>query len=72
MIHVPIGNRASPENRGFIRAIILIVALLIVLGFYGFDLKHYIDSSGIKEQLATPLLWVQTTLKKILPDSNSN
>jgi len=71
MIHASKGNRVSSVvNGGFIKVIVLIVTLLIVLGFYGFDLKQYVDSMGVKKHLATPLIWLQDKLQGILPDSN--
>jgi hypothetical protein len=70
MIHIARGKKTVLVNGGFIKVIILIVILLIALGFYGFDLKHYIDSMGVKKHLARPLLWLQDKIQGILPDSN--
>ena len=49
------GNRG-----GFIKVVILIVIVLIVLGYYGFNLKDALDSGTIKENLATFWGWIVT------------
>jgi hypothetical protein len=38
-------------NRGFIKAIILIVIALVVLGFFGYNLKDIINSPTVKDNL---------------------
>lgn len=38
-------------NRGFVKTILLIVIALIVLGFFGYNLKEIIDSPTVNENL---------------------
>ena len=59
-------------NRGFIKIILLIVLALIVLGFFGYNLKDIVNSPDVKGNFAyvwdllvklwnwilTPLSWV--------------
>ena len=45
-------------NRGFIKIILLIVVVLIVLGYYGFNLREQLDSPSIKENLLTFWNWI--------------
>lgn len=39
------------ESRGFIKMILLIVIALVVLGFFGYNLKDIINSPTVKENL---------------------
>jgi hypothetical protein len=39
-------------NRGFIKAIILIVIALVVLGFFGYNLESIVNSPDVKGNLA--------------------
>lgn len=73
------------QNEGFITPVLLIVAGLLVLGFYGLDLKGYIDSPVVSEKLAhiqeigmniwniffvTPALWLWEKVQTLLPGGN--
>jgi hypothetical protein len=39
------------QSGGFIQLIIVLVIALLVLGYYGFDLKNFIDSPGVQKTL---------------------
>ena len=39
-------------NRGFIKAILLIVVALVVLGFFGYNLKDIVNSPDVKGNFA--------------------
>lgn len=41
------------NNKGFIRTVILIVIALIVLGYFGFDVKEIINGSTVQSNLKT-------------------
>ncbi|MSU56023.1 MAG: hypothetical protein EXS51_01805 [Candidatus Taylorbacteria bacterium] len=71
-------------NRGFIKTILLIVIALIVLGFFGYNLKEIVASPTVHDNLvyvwdivaklwntliATPALWMWNTLSGFLPKS---
>lgn len=45
MIHSPTGNR------GFVKMILLIVIALIVLGFFGYNLRDIVNSPTVHENL---------------------
>ena len=42
-------------NKGFMKMIILIVVVLVILGFYGFNLKEIANSPTVRANLA--YLW---------------
>ena len=65
------------NNRGFIKAVLLIVVALIVLGFFGYNLRDIVSSPTVHDNLvyvwglvvkvwdsvlARPVLWVWNTL----------
>lgn len=67
-------------DRGFIKAILFIVIGLIVLGFFGYNLRAIISIPTVQENLvyvwelvvklwdaflATPILWVWETLTSL-------
>jgi hypothetical protein len=39
------------QSRGFIQLIIILVVGLLILGYYGFDLKNFINSPGVQKTL---------------------
>ena len=68
-------------NRGFVKTILLIVVGLIVLGFFGYNLKDIIDSPTVNENLtyvwklvvttwntfvAEPFVWLWDKIQSIL------
>ena len=62
-------------NRGLIKLVLLIVIALIVLGAYGFNLKDYIDSPEIQENLSLAWdivvrgwNWLVETIKSFFPN----
>jgi len=69
-------TRIAKRGRGgFITWVALIVVALIVLGFYGFDLKEYLDAPSIKENFSaiwgwtvSAWHWLVETLKSFLPN----
>lgn len=57
--------------------VVFIVILLIVLGYFGFNLREHLSAPAIKENLATFWGWIVSawnwfvaTLKSLLPASN--
>lgn len=69
-------------NRGLIKAILLIVIGLIVLGFFGYNLRDIIASETVNDNLtyvwglvtafwnnflAEPAAWLWNTFKELLP-----
>ena len=71
-------------NRGFIKAIVLIVIGLIVLGYFGYNLKDIIASPTVHDNLvyvwnlivklwdnvlATPAMWIWNTITGLLAKS---
>lgn len=69
------------KKGGFIKLILLIVIALVVLGFFGYNLKDIIDSPTVKENLvyvwglavkfwnaflATPANWVWDKIQGVL------
>lgn len=40
------------RNKGFVKAILLIVIALIVLGFFGYNLRDILNSPTVKENLS--------------------
>ena len=58
MNHSLRGNRGLPTQAGLIKTVLLIVIALIVLGYYGFNLKDAIDSPSVKENLITFWNWI--------------
>lgn len=50
------GNRSG----GFIKLILLIVIVLIVLGFYGYDIRDVFTSPKVHDNLATFWGWILT------------
>lgn len=72
-------------NRGFIGVILLIVGTLVVLGFFGYDLKSIVDSKATAANLSyigdisvhiwnifvvTPAIWLWDKIQGIFPTSN--
>lgn len=53
------------SSQGLVKAVFLIVTVLIILAFWGFDLKDYVSVSGISERAV--VLWgiVKDTAVKI-------
>lgn len=45
-------QQLKPKRGGFIKLILLIVIALIVLGFFGYNLKDIVDSPTVRENLA--------------------
>ena len=63
-------------NRGFVKMVVFIVVLLIILGFFGYNLKDIINSPAVKENFVTvwgwivhAWTWVVETVKGFLPNS---
>ena len=48
----PFMTHAPKGNRGIIKMVLVIVIALIVLGFFGYNLRDIIDSPTVKENLA--------------------
>jgi len=44
-------NKISLNGGGLIRTIIIVVALLILLGYFGFNLREIMDSAVVKDNL---------------------
>lgn len=69
-------------NRGFIKMILLIVIALIVLGFFGYNLRDIVNKPVVHDNLAyvwgivvylwntfivAPFVWLYDKLQSILP-----
>ena len=65
--------KENSTQKGFVKIIILIVIILIVLGWYGFNVQEVVESEGVQTNfdyvwgwlvtvwqnyLATPAIWV--------------
>ena len=46
-------------NRGFFKAIILIVIVLMIFAYYGFDLKEVLDSLEVREKASSVWNWIK-------------
>lgn len=76
----------SPKgNRGFIKLILIIVVALIVLGYFGYNLKDIVSSPTVHDNLVyvwdlivrlwntiivTPALWLWDKIQGLLPASD--
>ena len=62
-------------NRGFIGMIVVIIIGLIVLGFFGYNLREIISSGTVHDNLSyawntfivAPLTWLWDKLQSLLP-----
>jgi hypothetical protein len=45
-------GRMVNKNRGFLRAIILIVVALIILGYFRIDIRQVLSSGGVQTNLS--------------------
>lgn len=45
-------NFRSQQSSGFIKLILIVVVALIVLGFFGFDVRNIIESEQVQQNLA--------------------
>ncbi len=75
------GKRGLPNRQtGFIKAILIIVIALIVLGFFGYNLREIMDSPTVRDNLVfmwelvvkiwhnfilVPILWVWDKLSAL-------
>jgi len=62
---------------GFLKIILLIVIALIVLGFFGYNLRDILNSEGVRGNLAygwemalKAWNWIWDTLSGVLPNSS--
>ncbi len=60
-------------NRGFVKIIVLIVVALVILGFFGFNLKEIVNSPTVRANLAylwsivtTVWQWIVAHLKALI------
>lgn len=58
------------ENRGLVKALVLIIIALVVLGYLGYNLRDIVDSPAVQDNLA--YVWelvvkMWNALKGILP-----
>ena len=53
MINAPRGDRGTTcQSGGFIKVILLIVIALVVLGFFGYDIREVFNSPAVRDNLA--------------------
>ena len=52
MNQTPRGNRGLPAQAGIIKMIVIIVIALIVLGYFGYNLREIINSPDVSENLS--------------------
>jgi hypothetical protein len=50
------GNRGG----GLIKTVLVIVIVLIVLGYFGYNLRDILDKPAVNENLSTVWNWIET------------